>query len=198
VPHSRFSMRRIHSLRVVRLAAAALAVGIVSVPLLSTPAVAATTTPRSCEYFNTGDDVRELSICVSMWESGIPGQARVKVDMHTYRFANGAKLDSVSQSISINGAHLTPGGTDPDVPFGTSSGTNTCRLSSPSGPVSSCSIPNTATVTFYSTAVTAKSFGYTGCVAEASWRDDLGNAHFLDMNHPSHPDTMSVCHSLNH
>lgn len=197
MPHSRFSFR-IRSPRVVRLAAAALAVGLVSAPLLTTPAVAATTTPRSCEYFNTGDDVRELSICVSMWESGIPGQARVKVDMHTYRFANGAKLDSVSQSITINSGYIVPGGPDPAVYFGTKNGTNTCRLSSPSGPVSSCSIPNTATVTFYSTAVTAKSFGYLGCVLEASWRDDLGNAHFLDMNHPSHPDTMGVCQSLNH
>jgi hypothetical protein len=198
VPHSRFSLPRFRSLRIVRVAAVALAVGVLSLPLLSTPAVAETTTQRSCEYFSTGDDIRELSICVSMWESGIPGQARVKIDMHTYRFANGVKLDSVSQSISLNAGYIQPGGTDPTVPFGTKSGTDTCRLGSPSGAVSSCSVANAASVTFYSKAVTAKSFGYTGCVIEASWRDDLGQAHFLDQNHPSHPDTMGVCKSLNH
>jgi len=168
---------------VLRVAIAAVTVGVLGSGLLSaSPAGAAATasgqTGRVCPSYYTGDDVREMSVCVSVWWSGT-GTYRGVVDMHTYKVASGTHTrlgDSVSQSITLNKATLY--GFAPLKDFGIENGAATCRLGSPSGPPSSCSTPNAAAVSYYGV-------GYDGsgpiyaCVSKFSWRDDRGVAHTI-------------------
>jgi hypothetical protein len=149
---------------------------------------------RVCESFNTGDDLRQLSVCSYVWIRDAPGQYRGQVDMHTYRLSNGQRVgDSVSQSITLNGAVLEHNSaSQPFVTYGPNYKTNSCRLNSPSGPVSNCSVPNTASVTFYGTALNAVVQGVCNNVTAVSWRDDRGQPHELQVGSVSHPYTLPV------
>lgn len=177
---------------------AALVVGIAGAPLLSGNAAAAAPTTsylstRICEDYNTGDDLRQLSVCVSIWVNDTPGQSRGVVDMHTYKLSQGQRVgDSVSKSITLNYAAFVPNTAPTRIDYGADE-PNKCRLNSASGPVNSCSVPNTSRVTFYSTAFNGIAQSYEHCVNRVSWRDDRGQAHYLDTDTPSYPYTLPVC-----
>jgi hypothetical protein len=161
---------------------------------LATPTVPAPTfeTQPVCKNFNTGDDTRQLSVCASIWLRDEPGQSRGKVIMHTYKLSNLQRVgDSVSQSITLNEAQLTRNN-GPAIGYGTVYGPNKCRLNTPSGPISSCSVPNTARVVFYGEAFNGIAQSEDNCIIRVSWRDDLG-PHYVEPGTPSHPNSVPFC-----
>jgi hypothetical protein len=202
-PSRRLGLRRRRSWRAAGVLTA-VAVGMLSgvlplAPAGAAPAGAATVapaalTPRVCKNFDTGDRLRQLSVCSSIWNRDTPGQIRGVVDMHTYKLVNGARAgDSVSISITLNRAVLnTTSPATPAVNYGANQGTGTCRLNSASGPVSNCSVPNTASVTFYGAAANVISQAECNIVNAISWRDDRNLAHFLQVGDASFPDHLPV------
>jgi hypothetical protein len=86
----------------------------------------------------------------------------------------------VSQSITLNDAILYSNSSIGKF-YGIDYGPGTCRLNGAAGPVSSCSTPNTAAVSYYGAAYNGFGSIYT-CVFKVSWRDDRGVPHTADTN----------------
>ncbi len=147
--------------------------------------------PRVCENFYTGDGLRRLSVCSSIWISADEAQHRGLVEMHTYVGTRAGWVDSRSQSITLNLADFDQAGSGYTT-WGTLGGAGTCRVNSPSGRIG-CSVANTARVAFYSAGRPFSAISQQGnTVWRASWRDDLGVAHYVTENKYSYPDTMPV------
>jgi hypothetical protein len=178
---------------------AAVAVGMLGGVFPATPAGAAPAaapaglTTRVCESYNTGDDLRQLSVCSSIWIDSTRGNYRGVVDMHTYRLANKQRVgDSVSQTITLGeaGLELVP---DPAHFYNYGSDRpGTCLLNGPSGPASNCSVPNTASVTFYGVLAIGDPQKECNTVTGVGWRDDRGQAHVLQLGSKSHPQALPV------
>jgi hypothetical protein len=75
--------------------------------------------------------------------------------------------------------------------YGNDKSSTTCRVNGPSSPTIACSVPNTIRVAFYSTAFNGAALRFENCVSRVSWRDDLGQAHFVDAG--NFPNTMPLC-----
>lgn len=166
------------------------------------PASAGLTSDRTCEYFETGDYLRMLSVCSRGWisDSGTR-QMRGVVEMHTYKKVAGKWVDSQSQSITLNyslfnvynASKFRVGFHE----YGTTFGQNTCRVNGPSSSHIACSVPNATRVAFYSPAWTGVSPYLSNIVSAVSWRDDRGVAHYaeewsLGPHWETYPDQMPV------
>lgn len=105
-------------------------------PAGAAPVAPAVLSKRTCHDINTGDNLRQLSVCSSVWNSDSPGQSRGVVDMHTYKLSGGNRVgDSVSQTITLGTASLrTTSPVNPLVIYGSATGPGTCRLNGPGGP----------------------------------------------------------------
>jgi hypothetical protein len=157
-----------------------------SMILPSTPAHAATglTPDRTCKNFITGDGTYRLSVCSRGYNGA--GVVRGVVEMHTYvwdPFTPGNWDDSVSQSITLNSAHLLSD-------YGNGFSTK-CRVNGPAGSVG-CSVPHTSRVAFYGPAGTNPSSLSENFVWGVSWRDAQGTAHYADQAHPTNPDSVPI------
>ncbi len=159
------------------------------------PASAALT-ERTCKAFVTGDSTRMLSVCTRGWIDATGSQTRAVVEMHTYVWSPGYPggwADSVSRSITLNIAFRYNGAYDPADHWGNDPSNETnCRVNGPAGPIG-CSVPSTARVAFYS-AVWSRRVSYNNNeVWSVSWRDDRGQAHFVDgWNTVSQPDQLPL------
>ena len=163
------------------------------------PASAGLTPTRTCKSFDTGDHVRRLSVCARIWFSDVDLQSRGVVEMHTYILVNGHWTDVTSQSITVNFASFNgadnAGNLVFALPFGNSvvspPGPTTCRVNGPSGPIA-CSVPNTGRVAFYSRVFDGTATIKIVNVSGVSWRDDRGQAHFVNTGDNSSPDQLPL------
>jgi hypothetical protein len=128
-----------------------------------------------------GDRLRKLSVCSRGWVNGNPATStRGVVELHTYAWSGGRWVDSVSQSISLELAHmqqLGPLGWFAAKVYGQQQGGN-CRVNGPGGSVG-CSVPNTDRVDFYGPALATAGVGlkFRNVAWKVSWRDDQGFPH---------------------
>jgi hypothetical protein len=161
------------------------------------PASAGLTPSRTCKNFDTGDHVRRLSVCARIWFSDVDLQSRGVVEMHTFVLVNGHWTDVTSQSITVNYASFNgednAGNLVFALAFGASTplGQSSCRVNGPSGPIA-CGLANTGRVAFYS-----RVFDHTATikivnVSGVSWRDDRGQAHFVNTGDNSSPDQLPL------
>lgn len=91
----------------------------------------------------------------------------------------------MSISITLNDAILYAGSGIGKF-YGINYGAGTCRLNSAAGPVTSCSTPNTASVTYYGAAYDGPvNTSVRNCVFKVSWRDDRNLPHYADTT--THP-----------
>jgi hypothetical protein len=154
------------------------------------PAKAGQLTRRACTS-DTGDDIlrgdglRKLSVCSRGWVNGNPATStRGVVELHTYALIRNEWVDSVSQSISLELAHLQQRGASgwfaAEV-YGQVHGGN-CRVNGPGGSVG-CSVPHTDRVTFYGPAHATAGTGtkFRNVAWRVSWRDDQGMKHTKDI-----------------
>jgi hypothetical protein len=161
------------------------------------PASAGLSPTRTCKNFDTGDEIRRLSICARIWFNDTINQSRGVLEMHTYILVNGHWTDVTSQSITVNFASFNGydnlGILQFAFGFGNSlpSGGTTCRVNGPSGNIA-CSVPNTGRVAFYSRAFNGTAPNYIVNVSEVSWRDDRGQPHTVDTEHISSPDRLPL------
>ena len=177
-------MRRRHRIAVLTLALALAGAG----PLAPAPASAAPTGPsasylgqRLCYDWDSQDGQRQLSFCANTWWDG-NGYFRGVVQMHTYKLSNGVRVgDAVSKTLTLNDAQLNSGTVGVST-FGTLSGSGTCRLNGPSGPVSSCSTANTAAVTYYGRFWVGNPQKISTCVYSLSYRDDRNLVNYIFPN----------------
>jgi hypothetical protein len=147
-------------------------------------------TQRNCTS-DTGDDIlrgdglRKLSVCSRGWVNGNPATStRGVVELHTHALIRNEWVDSVSQSISLELAHMQQLGSSgwfAAKVYGQEQGGN-CRVNGPGGNVG-CSVAHTDSVDFYGPALATAGVGlkFRNVAWRVSWRDDQGYPHTKDI-----------------
>jgi hypothetical protein len=114
-----------------------------------------------------------------------PGDQHPRVvELHTYALIRNEWVDSVSQSISLELAHMQQLGSSgwfAAKVYGQEQGGN-CRVNGPGGSVG-CSVAHTASVDFYGPALATTGVGlkFRNVAWRVSWRDDQGFPHTKDI-----------------
>jgi hypothetical protein len=151
----------------------------------------------ACKNFDSSNN-RRLSVCSRIWISDTASApSRGVVEMHSYILVNGHWIDVTSQSITVNDADfslLSDNGQELGyVEYGNDVSARSCRVNGPSSSQIACSVPNTGRVAFYSPALNQATRRWRNCIGAVSWRDDVGQPHYVTIGDASHPDKLPLC-----